>query len=155
MTGSLTDLGKEISNKIDNGYLLRDMNNDLLNYNGIDWLNYECNKEGKYTRKIVYRDNNIDIVIIAWNPHKESGVHNHPDRGCLLRIMRGTLIEKIFSLQKDLECIKEHILSDNMISYQEGKNGIHNIQNATDEIIISIHIYSPPNFKTEFFMEKN
>ena len=46
--------------------------------------------------------------------------------------------------------IKVNKCCKNDISFQKGKNGLHNIINSNNETV-SIHIYSPPNYKPRFF----
>jgi cysteine dioxygenase len=134
------------------GKTLKDQKEVLLNYIGDDWKNYQNFDKSKYVRNKVYSDNDIEIIIICWHSHQMSGVHNHPENGCIVRVLSGELKEEQYELDNGkLKIIKTNCLKMDDTSYQEGINGIHNIVNESDERAITLHIYSPPNYEPYFF----
>ena len=53
----------------------------------------------------------------------------------------------------NLDSVKKRVLEKGNISYMDNKIGLHSVKNnsSSDEICVSIHIYSPPNHSTTFY----
>ena len=114
-----------------------------------DYKKYVCVNEIKYNRERIYIDDQIEVFIITWNKNQETKVHDHSENGCFLKILEGTLEENVFS--NDLNNVKKRLLKKGNISYMCNKIGLHSVKNNSDEICVSIHIYSPPNHLTTFY----
>lgn len=152
MIRSLNILGAELSKRLKQGAKLKYLNHYLVAYSGTDWQRFDYSSLQPYTRKIVYNDDILEVVIICWNPHEESGAHDHPENGCLMRVMQGNLIEtKYVNTHLGLEQTNEDILGEDKIAYQEGAKCVHNIVNPFDNLAISVHIYAPAGYKPNFF----
>jgi hypothetical protein len=93
-----------------------------------------------YQKTLLFRNDLFDIYQINWNKNSITPVHNHPQNGCILKIISGKLQESIFNPN----LISTNLLSTNQISYIDDSLGLHQIQALEDTI--SLHIYSPPNF---------
>lgn len=155
MITSIDKLIVKINEQFDKGIdHLYDLYDILIQYKGDDFKIYKkfCNKT--YTRNLVYRNKNFEIFILCWSEEQESGAHDHPSNGCILKVLEGELIEKSYRLDKNGNLKWKEIqgLHEGEISYQEGSNGIHNIINPnSDRGSVTLHIYSPPNYKPNFF----
>jgi hypothetical protein len=90
--------------------------------------------EHTYKRHLIGISEHIEVYIIAWGTQADSQFHGHPEGGCWMRCLEGTLYEQTPSAHKVKE-IKNHI-----IGYQKGKEGIHRI--ISNDLAYSIHVYS-------------
>ena len=143
---TLQELFDNISNLLNEGKELKELIPLVCEYCGDDWKEYINFSVDRYTKNLVYRNDKVDILVICWNKNQVSGIHDHPDNGCILKVMDGELIEQVYdndNLIKVNKCCK------NDISFQKGKKGLHNIINGNNETV-SIHVYSPPNYKPNF-----
>ena len=150
----LIDLCKLVSQRLGEGSTLLDLYPLLDSYDGTEWR--DCQKYRfccqKYARHQVYQDDRIQVLVICWDKQQQSGVHDHPDNGCLLKLMRGNLVEEVWEIDDtQRKLVRENHLSPGQISYQEGKSGLHNIINLSDTGAISLHIYSPPLYTPTFY----
>lgn len=145
---SLEKLFLTISEKVKNNHKLEDLNDLLKSYKGNDWEDYINFSDVKYTRNNVFSDDIIEMVVICWNDNQKSGIHDHPDNGCLMKILQGEITEECYNNKLELVKINNNKIND--IGYQEGKTGLHNIINSNNKSV-SLHIYSPPNYKSNFF----
>jgi hypothetical protein len=109
--------------------ILRNLNASASYYN-----NLYVPHENTYSRYLIGTAEHIEVYIIAWGPHADSQFHSHPEGGCWMRSLYGTLYEQTPTTYKVKE-IKYHI-----IGYQKGAEGIHKI--TTNELAYSIHVYS-------------
>ena len=138
---NLFDLNQKIKYEIENNKtLVKNLNIILNNYNGSDWINYIKYNDDKYNKIYVYDEIEYEMVLICWKKGQKSNIHCHPEKGCLMKILQGQLVE----IRYDNDFVKENILSANCMSYIEGKNGLHSVD-AIDNTV-SLHIYSPPHF---------
>jgi hypothetical protein len=144
---SIDELGKIISRELSNNKELKDLSHILVQYNGNDWLDH-IRIVDTYHRHTAYINDLIEIKIITWNFMQSSPIHDHPSKGCLLQLLNGTLVEELYN--KNLNFIEDKTLKKNNISYMEGKDIIHRIING-NQISVSLHIYSPPNHKIEYY----
>jgi predicted metal-dependent enzyme (double-stranded beta helix superfamily) len=107
--------------------------------------------EAKYNRILVYEDQYLEVMLLAWLPGQATKVHDHPARGCLVRILEGEVQETIYTKHvgdedepETLRPIKCRSLRVGSVGYLEGERGIHRLENLSARPAVSMHIYSPP-----------
>lgn len=151
---SLFALATEISDSRRSGVALKSLADILQNYDGSDWKDYCCFSDVRYKRNQVYSDDLIEIVVICWKAGQKSGIHDHPVAGCLARVLSGCLMEEIWKKESDkLSMIGKNELTSDLVSYQEGDIGLHNIINSFEVDAVSLHVYSPPGYVTKFYQK--
>lgn len=128
----------------------------LKRYKGKDWKTAVKFGSG-YTRTLVYREEEFDIWLIGWKGGQSTPIHNHPERGCLQKVLIGELVEQRFDCNTKGEFIekKRSILKDGEIGYIKGKLGYHVLGNLGKKDAVSLHIYSPAKWKVEIMDEYN
>lgn len=126
----------------DIGYIIQD-------YNGTDWINHCSFDTIGLTRNKIYLSFNIEVLILTWKAGYETLPHDHAKNGCWLKVLKGNLSETRYT--KDLEERSLKQLSEGEVSFMSNEYGYHSIHNYTDEVVSSIHIYSPPLHKTKYF----
>ena len=66
-----------------------------------------------------------------------------------MKILQGELYEHIYEINgNEINLINGRNCKEGSIGYQEGASGLHDIVNK-DNKTVSLHIYSPPNFKSK------
>lgn len=102
------------------------------------WCNLVQFKEEKYCKRILYRDKNIECILIGWLPGQRTPPHSHPKNGCVMRVLSGSLCE--------IRQKKKVTLMEQSVSFIGGGQ-THSIFNASDTCpAVSFHVYSPPCF---------
>ena len=160
---SLDDLNKKITdffilnhhkiNKENSTFNLGEIWDLIKQYNGEDWKKYQEVNIEKYNRNTIFTDNEnrFDIHIITWAPGQKSSIHGHAKNGCIMKILCGELKEvKYANVNKRNLSIRSRIHKKNDISYIDDKIGYHFIKNNGEEVVVSLHIYSPAKFKFNF-----
>tara|TARA_B100000674_G_scaffold325840_1_gene271678 strand:- start:116 stop:568 length:453 start_codon:yes stop_codon:yes gene_type:complete len=129
---------------------LNELNYLLEEYDDKDWEEYVNFSDKGYTRNLIFRNKKYEIYLICWNTKQMSFIHNHPNNGCILKVLQGQLTEHKYNTES-LELIESmnHIIGS--ISYIDDNIGYHRVGNESKEQAISIHIYSPPNFVSNLF----
>ena len=121
----------------------------LSNYTGNDWKKYIKLDDNKYSKIKVCEENSFDMFVITWNKYQQSPIHDHSSNGCIYKIMKGNLEETIFN--KKLEWTHRKNMQENCSTYISDKIGYHSIKNINNDISVSLHIYSPPGYITNYF----
>ena len=122
----------------------------LSNYRANDWNNFlHKNKLDLYQKNLICRDDNFEIFLINWPRGWESKIHDHAKYGCLLKVLDGALEETKFN--NTLDVLDTNYLNLNQVSYLDDSIGYHKIKNPKNTNSVSLHIYSPPNHKTQYF----
>lgn len=100
-----------------------------------------------YTRNLVATDGkNYTLLLLCWNPGKESKVHNHPCDGCYVKTVRGCIRETRYAQQGN-EITRQNVrfFNEGQISYIDDSIGLHKIGNPfCDSGSVSLHLYTPP-----------
>lgn len=122
----------------------------LRNYRSLDWHNFINKKEiNKFQKNLVHRDKQFEIFLINWPLEYQGKIHNHAENGCLLKVLKGELHERIYLPNLELQEVKD--IGKGSISYLDNTIGYHNINNAYFNNSVSLHIYSPPFHETEYY----
>ena len=151
----MEELIKDISNYLSDHDTLDKANVFIQSYCTDDWKNYisKDNKKNKkigfYYRYLVYQDYDFDIYVIEWTKNSYADIHDHPDNGCLLKVLEGELLEKNYD--KKLKLIDSETIKKDDVNYIQNNLRYHSIQNTFDGTSYSLHIYSPPKHKTYYF----
>lgn len=146
---SIDELANEINNHLKSNKTLCSACNILKRYKGLDWKTNEKYCCLKYCKNILKSTLDFDIILICWKKGQSSGVHDHPDNGCILKILKGCLHEDIYcNNELTKKCSRK--LEKEQLAFQLGKTGLHNVS-SPDQDSISIHIYAPGCYKPKFY----
>ena len=69
------------------------------------WIKYN---QGDYTRNVIYRDMNFEILLLCWDEYSIAKIHDHSDNGCFLKVLEGNLNE--IRYDKNLKIVKNQEL---------------------------------------------
>ena len=122
----------------------------LYNYKSQDYIKYVKEDRLKYNRTIVHKDNNFEIYVLTWLPFQKSGIHNHAENGCLMKVLEGNIIERKYN--KDLHPISQDYLLKGDVSYIDDTMYYHSLTNNSMKTCVTLHVYSPPDHNTNFFL---
>lgn len=117
-------------------------------YCGEDWKDSVQFSKERYNRVQLYCGENFDIWLICWGVGQESGVHDHPENGCVQKMLQGGLGETRYIKKEDGKYCKwrRRVYAAGDVGYICGKRGIHLLKNIGDVGAVTLHLYSPPNY---------
>lgn len=85
-------------------------------------------------RKVLSVHHDLELVLIHWKPFQQSPIHNHPNGGCLYRVLYGNMIEEFH--HKSSVCIRP--LNGTMFIQNPDTHLVKNL----DRESLSVHLYS-------------
>lgn len=103
---------------------LRGTNDDPVNvlFSRLDLSAGEWNKYSlfdttkNYTRNLIATDNETyTLLLLCWNPNKESPIHDHPCDGCWLRVCQGKIQETRYEINDETD--KMDVTSDEVFDH--------------------------------------
>jgi hypothetical protein len=119
-------------------------NEDIKTFKFVNIIEIK-NSNDLYTKYILHTTPLFDLIFIIWNKNSYSRIHDHPDKGCVFKILSGCLIEELYNNTSTYFSFdKMNFLNKNMISYKIGKKILHKI--IAKELTSSLHIYIPGNY---------
>lgn len=140
---SLNELFECVELRLKRGESLEFIKNIVQDYVGNDWTNYMDFNHDKYVRTTVYVGEFCEILIISWKVNQKTPIHDHPEGGCVMKVLSGTLIENTYSENNEIH-LTSRCLNEGSLSFSKGKKIVHQINAISDSV--SLHIYSPPNY---------
>ena len=96
MTNTVQELGLKVTKKLLKGHSLFSLKYLLDNYDGYDFFKHLNFSDKTHTRTKLFSNDLIDIILICWNTNQSSGIHDHPESGCLMKVLKGKLTENVY-----------------------------------------------------------
>ena len=135
----------------------------LNEYNSLDYLQFIkkenmklMSKKGNYIKiKIdklgMYKPVNFDAYLIIWYNDGYSPIHNHPERGCIFKVLAGSIREIRYSKNRFVE-LSDSTIQKGDCSYIHDNTALHKVKNREIcSLSISLHIYSPRGYTPQTY----
>ena len=126
------------------------LNNSYLKETEIaDYIKYD---NDKYTRHLIYKDVDFEILIMCWKPGQKAPIHGHEGEKCFMRVEKGSLLFTNYNLISTSPLDLQKIDSiKGEVGYLDGPADIHSVENIYNENSITFHIYSKPYKECDIF----
>ncbi|KAL3790894.1 hypothetical protein ACHAWO_010891 [Cyclotella atomus] len=112
-----------------------------------------------YTRNLVAADNETyTLLLLCWNPGKQSPIHDHPCDGCWVRVVEGSVKETRYEMDENdnsLSVTSVDTYEDNKaVSYINDYMGYHKVENpSANNPAVTLHLYCPPFEKCKIWLD--
>jgi cysteine dioxygenase len=140
------------------------------------YLKTDPEHPSKYTRNLIYGDDQMDVIMMCWPPGSQSTIHDHDASSCWVTVVEGVVHEVQFQLprldRKFLEaeqrnpatavghCGALRVVNVAQLdtggvtgTYANNDIGIHRVENRTSKMACTLHVYAPPLRKMKIFTE--
>jgi len=138
-----------------------------------EWEKYAHFDPHRYTRNLVDTGNGkFNLILLCWGEGMGSGVHDHANAHCWMKVMDGTLSEKLYdwptsdsdgSSRNNMDTDSFQAMTPRVVNeYKAGEVayindtiGLHRVENNShSERAVSLHLYSPPFEMCQSFDER-
>jgi predicted metal-dependent enzyme (double-stranded beta helix superfamily) len=99
------------------------------------------------TNHVIVQNDLIKIVLIRWEPGFECNIHGHAEKGCVFKVLKGKVVEKRFSADNTKRVLAQGTYKKDTIAYIDDLMGLHCVGNPFTEPAITLHMYTPGNYK--------
>jgi cysteine dioxygenase len=103
--------------------------------------------EEHYTRNLVHKDEDFEILVICWGPGQKAPIHGHEGELCFARVERGKLRFSNYRIVSDEPLrLERQASTDGTVGFLDGPADIHAVENLNEfgEAAASLHVYSKP-----------
>jgi cysteine dioxygenase len=97
-------------------------------------------QQGKYTRNLVLKTPNIEIILVCWLPGQASPVHDHGKSDAVHVILEGEM--SYTNIFPDGRKVSGTLVQGNIDHVPAGV--AHIISNQSDKELVTLNIYAPP-----------
>jgi cysteine dioxygenase len=142
-----------IKNVLKQNQSLESCDGFLKEYNSEDWkefIKHNSNFNKDYNKILIFKNNNFEIYLIIWEKNGIAKMHNHASNGCLMKILEGSIKETQYHSETKQELDYKTYTQDNT-SFIHDSLFYHSIENINNDKSMTLHIYSPPEHKTQYF----
>lgn len=111
-------------------------------------------EKGRYTRNLVHRNDDFEILVLCWDEGTYSPIHNHSGQDCWLLVQEGQFCLEGYVIKEGGTCpgsaILEHVESSHKVNpgVMDHRGPIADIHRVTvsrgNPRAISIHVYAKP-----------
>jgi quercetin dioxygenase-like cupin family protein len=97
-------------------------------------------QENHYARNLVFRSDNVEILVVCWKPGQGSPIHGHGPSDGLMIILEGEITNTTYTAdgRKITTVWSEGDVGHTPVGAQ------HEVKNTSDRDVVSLHIYAPP-----------
>jgi len=113
----------------------------------IDIKQYYEFSDDCYCRVPLIVNTQYELLLCCWMPGQLAPFHGHPEQGCLVKILEGTMTETIKYTDGRAET---RLNRTGDVAYISDKIGIHQVQNNSDRNAVSLHLYAPGGYKPDY-----
>lgn len=114
-----------------------------------DWQRYALFGGPKYTRNLIARTENFELLLLCWNGGQSSPIHNHAGQNCWMTVLEGEIEEVQYSVPRPAH--SGPLVPNSTRSYLPGKVtfinddiALHLIRPMHGRRGASLHLYSRP-----------
>lgn len=112
----------------------------------------------RYTRNLLYRQQEYELLLLCWMPGQASPIHGHEGEKCWMRVEQGSLHFTDYTSRKegDTVVVEQKYSIEGGRGFVDGPAVIHRVINQGDVPAISLHLYARPFAQCDIFdHEKN
>lgn len=139
---------KQIGNTLKNQNNLKTCYDFLKKYKSNDYKKFVKFSDINYKKNLVYRNTDFEVFVVCWTPKQKTLIHDHSENGCLFKVLEGNIVEYRYNHNKSANYYQHNVGS---VEYIDNQIGIHKMDNDSKTNCITLHIYSPPNYKMNIF----
>ena len=114
-----------------------------------DWRPYAQFDDEVYTRNLVVREVEFEMLVLCWNVGQQSPIHNHAGQQCWMAILEGEIEEQLYTLPSDgrpgpLVPGRTMRFPHGRVAYIDDEIALHRVRPVAGTRGTSLHLYSRP-----------
>ena len=111
-----------------------------------DWRTWALFDPERYTRNLVHRCADYELLLLGWGEGQESPIHDHAGQQCWMAVLDGDVEEVHFRQGDEGEPLKRGAVrrfARGQVAYIEDEIALHLVRPARGRAV-SLHLYSNP-----------
>lgn len=117
-----------------------------------DWRRFVFFETGGYTRNLVHRCADYELLLLCWGEDQASPIHDHAGQSCWMAVLEGEIEEVQFRRGgTGLAARAPQPLAKGSVGFIEDDIGLHLIRPREGWRGISLHLYAQPIDRCEVY----
>jgi len=114
-----------------------------------DWRDYALYGRACYTRNLIERCDEFELLLLCWDAGQRSPIHNHEGQDCWMTVLEGPIDELQFHFpvtarpgppeQKGLSTFRR-----GQVAFIRDEIGLHEVRAPASARVASLHLYAKP-----------
>lgn len=114
-----------------------------------DWRRYALFDAEVYTRNLVARHADFEMLVLCWSAGQASPIHNHAGQHCWMAVLDGEIEEVLYPVPGTprpgpLEPLRSRRYRPGEVAYIDDEIALHRVRPAQGFDGVSLHLYSKP-----------
>ena len=114
-----------------------------------DWKAFALFAEDGYTRNLVARQDDFELLVLCWGPGHESPIHNHEGQDCWMGVLEGDVEEVRYVTPErvrpgPLEPRSSRVFPKGQVAFIRDDIALHLVRGARGGRAVSLHLYAAP-----------
>jgi predicted metal-dependent enzyme (double-stranded beta helix superfamily) len=109
----------------------------------------------RYTRNLVHKDPDFEILVIGWGRNQRAPIHGHEGELCFARVERGRLrfSNYVMTSENPLRLRATGPPVEGSVGFLDGPADLHAVENPAEfgEKAVSLHVYSKPYAECDIY----
>ncbi len=116
---------------------------------GADWRRLVRWSEQRYTRNLIARRDDFELLLLCWGPGQESPIHNHEDQSCWMAVLEGEIEEIQYAFpaagqRGPLRTLRQRTYQPGQVAFIRDEIGLHLVRGHAGRPAVSLHLYASP-----------
>ena len=123
----------------------------LGRYSGLgdDWRRLARWSEQRYTRNLIARRDDFELLLLCWGAGQESPVHNHENQSCWMAVLDGAIEEIQYAFptpghRGPLQTLRARTFQPGQVAFIRDEIGLHLVRGSEGRPAVSLHLYAAP-----------
>lgn len=111
-----------------------------------DWEEWALFDQEHYTRNLVHRCGDFELLLLAWGAGQSSPIHDHSSQQCWMAVLDGVVEEVHFRQREGAAPVSANPrrFQPGQVAYIEDEIALHLVRPADNQPAVSLHLYSNP-----------
>lgn len=114
---------------------------------GEDWRPWTFFEEEDYTRNLVHRSRDYELLLLCWNEGQSSPIHDHDGQQCWMAVLEGVVEEVHYRAPGAGEPLSEGAIRSfrrGQVAFIQDEIALHLVRAGEGTRGVSLHLYSNP-----------
>jgi len=114
-----------------------------------DWTRFVRFDPAIYTRNLVSRNEQFEMLVLCWSAGQESPIHDHSGQHCFMAVLQGRIEEQQYALPAGpaagpLKPSARRVFKAGEVAYIDDGIALHRVRPFGAEPAVSLHLYARP-----------
>jgi cysteine dioxygenase len=114
-----------------------------------DWRRFARFAPETYTRNLVARNEQFEMLVLCWSAGQESPIHDHAGQHCFMAVLEGRIEELQYAFppaagRGPLRRTARRVFEPGEVAYIHDRIALHKVRPHAGQAAVSLHLYSRP-----------